>query len=143
MLEIQGDLATRGDTDLNGKFIGDLMYNKFGQPVSLFRLFIKIVRNQSNKSFSDQILIIGHHILFGKEQKMNKPLAVIEKVNKPENMDESLNCSQMEKSLLDSTINIENRTKVRVQYEVRSLIKKKLVFKQRPKPIIANVPKKV
>lgn len=34
MLEIQGDLETRGDLDLNGKFVGDLMYNKYGQPVS-------------------------------------------------------------------------------------------------------------
>ena len=75
---------------------------------------------------------------------MDKPLAVIEKVNRAENLDDSMaNCSQLDKSLLDSTINIQNRTKVRVQYDVRALIKKKLVFKQRPKPIIANVPKKV
>lgn len=75
---------------------------------------------------------------------MDKPLAVIEKVSKPENLDDStFNSSQVDKSLLDSTINIQNRTRVRVQYDVRALIKRKLVFKQRPKPIIANVPKKV
>ena len=28
-------------------------------------------------------------------------------------------------------------------YEVRAIIRKKLIFKARPKPIIANVPKKV
>ena len=29
------------------------------------------------------------------------------------------------------------------EYVVRSIIRKKLVFKTRPKPIIANVPKKI
>lgn len=39
-------------------------------------------------------------------------------------------------SILDSTINIENRTKAEVEYQVRAVIKKKLVFSQRPRPII-------
>lgn len=30
-----------------------------------------------------------------------------------------------------------------VNYVVKALIKKKLLFKQRPKPIIANIPKKL
>ena len=29
------------------------------------------------------------------------------------------------------------------RYEAQAIIKKKLIFKSRPKPIIANVPKKV
>jgi chromosome transmission fidelity protein 8 len=32
---------------------------------------------------------------------------------------------------------------VDTHYEVQAVIRKKLIFKSRPKPIIANVPKKV
>jgi hypothetical protein len=42
-------------------------------------------------------------------------------------------------SILDTTVNIENR--VQVEYRVKALIKKKLVFNQRPRPIVSNVPK--
>lgn len=44
-------------------------------------------------------------------------------------------------SILDSTVNIENRTKTQVEYHIRGLIKKKLVFNQRPRPIISNAGK--
>lgn len=35
IVELQGDLDVRGDTTLDGKFIGDLHYTKTGQPVSM------------------------------------------------------------------------------------------------------------
>lgn len=41
MIEIQGDLESRYVTDCSGKFVGDLLYNKFGHPVSY--VFIVIV----------------------------------------------------------------------------------------------------
>lgn len=44
-------------------------------------------------------------------------------------------------SILDTTVNIENRTKIQVEYRVKALIKKKLVFSQRPRPIVSNLPK--
>lgn len=36
MLELQGDIECREDelSDLTGQFVGDLLYNKFAQPVS-------------------------------------------------------------------------------------------------------------
>lgn len=43
-------------------------------------------------------------------------------------------------TVLDTTVAIENKTKVRTEYTVRAIVKKKLIFKARPKPIIANVP---
>ena len=35
------------------------------------------------------------------------------------------------------------RTNTSTEYVVRSIIRKKFIFKTRPKPIIANVPKKL
>lgn len=34
IIELQGDLESRGKTDVALQFIGDLAYNKYGQPVS-------------------------------------------------------------------------------------------------------------
>ena len=65
-------------------------------------------------------MIIGHHILHGKVQELEKPLVVITKENddvsgKPSN----------------------------IRYGVTAVIKKKLIFKTRPKPIIGEMMKKL
>jgi len=96
LLEMQGDLESRlgQDVDLSGKFIGDLHFTKDN---------------------STPILIIGHHILYGKSAKLEKPLVVMTKVNEGQE----------------------------TEYQVQTIIRNKLIFKARPKPIIANVPKKL
>lgn len=61
------------------------------------------------------VLILGHHVLNGKETKLEQPMAVIEKVT------------------------VEGKTK----YRVKAVVKKKLLFKSRPKPIISNVAERI
>ncbi|CAH1779969.1 unnamed protein product, partial [Owenia fusiformis] len=116
ILELQGDLQSRNETGLSGKYIGGLHFSKSDQP----------------------IMIIGHHILHGKIVKLEKPLAVL---SKNQQMDTSSN-SDLDKSLTDndSDIKIDNKD---IHYLVQAVITRKLVFKTRPKPIIANVPKKL
>merc|ERR1711951_107652 len=103
IIEMQGDLESRaGDVDMAGKLIGDLSFSKDGS--------------------NTPMLIIGHHILYGKIVNLDNPMVVMHKTSHTESED-----------MGDST----------TSYLVQSIIRKKLLFKTRPKPIIANVPKKL
>ncbi|KAK3915545.1 Chromosome transmission fidelity protein 8-like protein [Frankliniella fusca] len=107
IVELQGDLISQSGEDTHGQFIGDLHYTKQGTP----------------------ILIIGHHILTGKEVVLEKPFAVLERKRgvQPD-------CCKLENSAV---------TEFNTEYQIRAVIKKKLLFKVRPKPIISNVLKSV
>ena len=63
IVSVQGDLESRvGEVDMGGKLIGDLSFSKDGSNTPL--------------------LIIGHHILYGKLVKMENPMVVMHKVTK-------------------------------------------------------------
>ncbi|XP_037974744.2 chromosome transmission fidelity protein 8 homolog [Plutella xylostella] len=94
IVELQGLVQMKKDGTEGGTVVGDLHYHaRSGHPT----------------------LILGHHILSGKEVKLEQPMAVLEKVTKE-----------------DST-----------EYKVKAIVKKKLLFKSRPKPIISNVSERV
>ena len=139
IIEMQGDLESRiGDVQLEGKFVGDLHFTKVGQI---------------------PVLIIGHHILYGKVVNLEKPLVIMEKCQKQivkENDslepvkacgDEASNIqnetTDMEVEDMTKTCTADSVEKHGTVYNVRAIIRKKLLFKSRPKPIIANVPKKI
>lgn len=85
IIELQGDLQSN-QTPLDNKCIGDLNYTKDGVPT----------------------LIIGSHLLTGKETDLAKPLVLLEK-----------KCGD------------------KTEYFIKTIIKKKLLFKTRPKPIVS------
>lgn len=81
---------------------------------------------------------------------MEKPFAVLEKVPKTNEADadamdlnQSQNTTIADRTVLDSTIAIEHKSQTATEYQVRAIVHKRLIFKARPKPIIANVAKKV
>ena len=76
------------------------------------------------------MLIIGHHILYGKVLQLEKPFAVLAK--------DVAEAKPMEEDGQEAT-----RTDTVTEYHVNAVITKKILFKTRPKPIIANVPKKL
>ncbi|XP_069758030.1 chromosome transmission fidelity protein 8 homolog isoform X2 [Narcine bancroftii] len=57
LMELQGEIETRYETGLAGSLVGDLHFSHDGIP----------------------ILIIGHHILYGKVSHLERPFAVLQK----------------------------------------------------------------
>ncbi|KAI4471633.1 rad25/xp-b dna repair helicase [Holotrichia oblita] len=86
LIELQGELKSHSEGQFDGKFVGDLHFTKAGVPV----------------------LIVGHHLMYGKEMALEKPYALLEKVNSDD----------------DTT----DKTKT-TEYLVKSIITKKIIFK--------------
>ena len=69
-------------------------------------------------------MIIGHHILYGKLIDLEKPLVAIERVQVEAELDRN------------EMMDVDEHLAVKTEYRVKSVIRKKLIFKTRPKPII-------
>lgn len=103
IIDLQGDLKFERIENSDNQLIGDLHFTKTGVP----------------------ILIIGIHVLHGKEMTLEKPLVVLERHRK---------------NIRDETIEKEEQN-IMTEYIVKAVVKRKLLFKSRPKSIVTNVPK--
>ena len=65
---------------------------------------------------------------------MEKPLVSVERVERG---------GEMKVKEGEELMDLDEEMETKVEYRVRAIIKKKIIFKNRPKPIIANLPKPV
>lgn len=83
------------------------------------------------------ILIIGHHVMYGKIINLEKPMVLMQKVRKAANrqvlMDEDELTSQKIETEPEST---KDQTKLKTEYVVKAIIRKKILFNKRPRPIV-------
>ena len=92
--------------------------------VKVFVLKCTNIALKRSKIDGTPIMIIGHHILYGKVIDLEKPLVAMEKMEVGKELDQE--------EMMDMDEHLEMKT----EFRVKSIIKKKLIFKTRPKPII-------
>ena len=76
------------------------------------------------------LLIIGHHLLTGKVVELDKPLAVLVKSRDASEVADGLGSTVDKKG--------SGGNCGRTEYEIKALVKRKIIFKNRPKPIITS-----
>ena len=82
---------------------------------------------------------MGHHILHGKVVKLDKPLAVIVRSSAGRDSEHITESSEKTAMEAEESSNVIDNP----YYNVTAVIRNKIVFKTRPRPIISNVPKKL
>lgn len=130
IVELQGQLETRDEVSFDNMHIGNLHFDSRGTPN----------------------LIVGHHLLTGKVVELDKPFAVLKKtvVGGQSKSHSSIPISDVELEPDTATSSMEYELEGAdtgsgtSTYEIIALITKKIIFKNRPKPIITKtLPRKI
>ncbi|KAL2731268.1 chromosome transmission fidelity protein 8 [Vespula squamosa] len=98
IVELKGELSFGTKDITNSHYIGDFHFTKSGIPM----------------------LIIGIHVMYGKEMALTKPIAVLKKK-------------------VVASINQSKEKDCETEYIIQAIVNKKIVFKFRPKPIVNSI----
>ena len=115
LVELQGQLETREQIPLDSMHIGDLHFNSKGTPQ----------------------LIVGHHLLTGKVVDLEKPYAILKKRTGTGDGGDGGVRMELDEGGLSGGAG-EEKGATCTSYVVMALINKKIIFKNRPKPIITK-----
>lgn len=119
LIELQGQLETRDQVPFDSMHIGDLHF----------------VRGTVTPS-----LVIGHHLLTGKVVDLEKPFAVLKKKTASSGGTNEATCDE---EMMETSEFVQDYVAANTEYEVIAVVQKKIIFKNRPKPIITkHLPKK-
>jgi chromosome transmission fidelity protein 8 len=83
------------------------------------------------------ILILGNHVLYGKAITLEKPYVLLTKLRTSNSCNNELLMKDLDDDDDKSDMNVSmNETKSMVTYFVKAVIKRKLLFNKRPRPIV-------
>ena len=125
LIELQGSLEVQGPTD--SQFVGTLEIDPKTVCVILAtvmgpRMLTKVCAAIQNKP----ALVIGPHFLEGKIVSLPTPLAVMEKKKSPSD-------DRMSEMDVDGD---EDREEGGVEWQISTVVRKKVVFSKRPMPLL-------
>lgn len=143
IIELQGDLEVNSGEGLANKLLGDLHFTKeasqqqqkntkrisFNKIKIIFFFFFFCLVNLKGTP----MLIIGHHILYGKVVNLDKPLLVLKKNKNDKHIVETI----------DNNIEMLDNPTPNTEYLIQAIVKRKLLFNKRPRPIVVNDSKKI
>ena len=115
LIELQGELETRDQISFDNMHIGDLHFDDRGTPH----------------------MIVGHHLLTGKVETLEKPFAVLKKNSKLNPQDSDQDGMGLDQIDVDQS-RTETGAKKSTEYVVVAMVTRKIIFKNRPKPIITK-----